>query len=106
MKVKALDGPKLDYWVARAAGHVKTESEWRSNWASFWTPSTEWGTGGPIIEQEHIAITRVPALKAWHASIWRKGSYERIATLEGDTALQAAMRVFVVSKFGEEVEDG
>lgn len=71
--------------------------------------STSWSQGGPIIEQESLSLRREPdggwyAFKNFdecplfpftHCSGWDAG---------GETPLVAAMRCYVASKLGEEVE--
>jgi hypothetical protein len=68
--------------------------------------STDWSQGGPIIEREEIGIKRrAPCMKGeeWEAmgSITAKGAGYRHAV--GPTPLIAAMRCYVASKLGEEV---
>lgn len=65
-------------------------------------PSVSWLDGGPIIERERIAI--YPGLdrpEIWVAAVYRApvGHGQN-----GPTPLIAAMRAYVSSKFGEEVE--
>lgn len=80
--------------------------------------SRSWGSGGPLIEREGITV--VPSLIEWDASLKkhaRKGFRAMFdvgcahgGDLDGDhcqdgrTYLIAAMRAFVTSKLGEEVE--
>jgi len=62
--------------------------------------STDWSQGGPIIERELIKID--PRKGAWEATIWNE-----CATLNpsyGPTPLIAAMRCYVASKLGDEIE--
>ena len=70
-------------------------------------PSTEWGQGGPIIEREEIGVSRnAPCSKGreWEArpSITAKGAGGQWGY--GPTPLIAAMRCFVASKLGDEIE--
>ena len=63
-----------------------------------WKPSFNWSQGGPIIERENIALYP-------HGD----GTYEAEVFLNpkrgaGPTPLIAAMRCYVASKLGEEVE--
>jgi hypothetical protein len=61
---------------------------------------TDWAHGGPIIEREKIEL--VPSIdgKVWYAeSLDRKARIERCPT-----PLIAAMRCFVTSKLGDEIE--
>lgn len=69
--------------------------------------STDWSQGGPIIEREEIGVSRrMPCMRGeeWgaHGSISAKGAGYRWAA--GPTPLIAAMRCYVASRLGEEVE--
>jgi len=55
-----------------------------------------WAQGGPIIEREEIAIL-LEYPKSWWAT-------DGDARSSGDTPLIAAMRCYVASKLGDEVE--
>lgn len=61
-----------------------------------WQPSTDWAQAGPIIERERI-------------NLWNEG-YDWEASLYGEhivwgeTPLVAAMRCYVASKLGDEVD--
>ena len=59
-------------------------------------PSIYWSQGGPIIEREKIELTHDGF--EWWARIWADEDYE------GPTPLIAAMRCYVASKLGDEVE--
>lgn len=73
--------------------------------------STDWAHGGPLIEREQITVMHFePGTTAgdeWEAYIGdvcpRRLDIEP-ADGEGPTALIAAMRAYVASKLGEEVE--
>lgn len=56
--------------------------------------STDWNAGGPIIERERIDITS-------HGDGWSAGYGQ---AEYGQTPLIAAMRAYVASKLGQEVE--
>lgn len=111
MKTAELEGAALDYWVARAEGLDKTESleiqiAQRSNEPILvvggdmaYSPSAKWIHGGPLVEREGICIVRDNASSPWGAGIPDK------SFADGPTPLIAAMRAFVASKFGDEVED-
>jgi hypothetical protein len=110
MKIKTdnLPGPALDWAVAKCEGF--TDEVERSGWAwhpSWYNPSTSWAQGGPIIEREEIGIRRnAPCSdgRQWEASgsITAKGAGYRWGY--GPTPLIAAMRCYVASRLGEEVE--
>lgn len=59
--------------------------------------STDWSQGGPIIERERIAVQFGPQWTAVHNRRLGRPSY-------GPTPLIAAMRCFVTSRLGEELE--
>jgi hypothetical protein len=71
-----------------------------------WRYSTDWSQGGPIIEREGIATARFSDAPEWGAEIVDGDDY--FASVEfknfGPTLLIAAMRCYVASKLGEEVE--
>ncbi len=94
MKVSELEGSDLDLWVARAGGHPKG----RQNYVAY---STVWAVGGPIIEREGIKL-KDGMFEKWRADL--KTPYYKYG-MEGPTALIAAMRTFVSSRFGVEVDD-
>jgi hypothetical protein len=61
-------------------------------------PSTDWAQGGPIIERERITIEWTGDPDSWCACIMADQE------VYGPTPLIAAMRVYVASKLGDEVE--
>lgn len=61
-----------------------------------YTPSTNWAQGGPIIEQQGIALYLYGDYQ-WNAHV---GGRESV----GPTALIAATRCYVVSELGDEVD--
>lgn len=122
MKIKTseLNNDLLDIATAMALGAnlIKTpESQsWLLHWLSplfgdqaRWSIrapaySTNWAQGGPIIERE------VPMMMKTNGGEWiAQGAYDRVKDCEarryyGPTPLIAAMRCFVASKLGDEVE--
>lgn len=121
-KVSELEGALLDAAVAKALGHRDLQlknGEWRSRTedgelspiAAF---SENWAAGGPISESAGIATWRngdewraahgQPDDRGWYSiedgiidCSWMDG-------MRGATQLVAALRAFVASKFGEEVD--
>ena len=66
-----------------------------------WQPSTDWAQGGPIIEREKIATRYDHDEQEWQATFpdmdgWVYGW--------GTTPLIAAMRCYVASKLGDDIE--
>ena len=123
MKTAELTGPALDWAVAKCEGYgegtymknidirkdangkctcllIPIDREYR-----VWSPSTNWSQGGPIIEREGITLDQQFRLN---------GPHDWVARLEwldetqgegfGPTPLIAAMRCYVASKLGDEVE--
>jgi hypothetical protein len=111
MKIKTseLTGAALDWAVARCEGwdgfdvHSNGAFELERSdtgdclWLKCFEPSTDWAQGGPIIEREGIAIDF--DMPAWCAS----DNANPIACY-GPTPLIAAMRCYVATKLGDEVE--
>ena len=102
MKIKTNDlkDLALDWAVTKCEGfnHKVTSSEW-----GMWGWSTDWAQGGPIIEREGIDIC-TDTYGGWVATLitdWEDGTFVQS---EGDTCLIAAMRCYVASQLGDEVE--
>lgn len=113
-KTSELSGAALDCAVAQAAGvRVKIQSgicydaellEMEADGDTRYLPSEEWEEGGPIIEREGLALYKTNG-GDWVA----QGVYDFAADRErpkyhGPTILTAAMRCYVASKLGDEVE--
>lgn len=122
MKIKTseLVGPALDWVVASLDGYTELRvNPHRFDNSLLMTPpreeygpvyladiaySTDWAQGGPIIERS------VPVLMKTNGGDWiAQGAYDRVADCEarryyGPTPLIAAMRCYVASKLGNEVE--
>jgi Protein of unknown function (DUF2591) len=115
MKTSELSGPALDWAVATAMGlrveydYQYTEEKFFQGWwqcgPCHWQPlpkySSDWAHGGPIIERADISLysSKAPEIggRLWVA--FAKG-----INAEGPTPLIAAMRCYVASKLGEEIE--
>ena len=67
-------------------------------------PSTDWAHGGPIIEREGINLVHQGDAHDWDASLWDYAEQDWHLHTEGPTSLIAAMRCYVASKLGDEVE--
>ncbi|KVS52233.1 hypothetical protein WK39_26605 [Burkholderia cepacia] len=107
MKVSELKCDQLDYWVGRAeleefkgrrldAEVIAAVKAKLGADLPFW-PSRDWRIGGRIIERERISI--IERGDHWFADA-------RGASEVGSSPLEAAMRAYVASKFGDEVGDG
>jgi len=122
-KTSELTGALLDAAVAKAVGlayEIHADKVWGDGYgitivnqspacwtgAGYYEPSTDWRTGGQIIDREKISMI----VDDGHTD-----AYVRLMTNHGElagsdghgagpTPLIAAMRAFVASKLGEEVE--
>ena len=90
MKTSELTGTALDWAVAVCEDVYCFDGTY--------TPSTNWSQGGPIIEREGIELLCETLGFRWVA-MPQKGPEWR-----GPTPLIAAMRCYVASKLGDEVE--
>lgn len=106
MKTNDLKGAALDWAVAKCEG--ENLEYWMEKFTSkedrrcFITAySTSWNAGGPIIERENIALRRWLEC-GWQADIWNFKFV--VGHSQGTTPLEAAMRCYVASKLGDEVE--
>jgi hypothetical protein len=68
--------------------------------------STDWAVGGPIIEGENISIEHIPGAGDAGLDVWVATRIEgsSVSEEQGPTPLIAAMRCYVGSKLGDEVE--
>ena len=102
MKTSELTGMALDWAVAKCGNAINNHfvTQWEQGHRNY---STDWAQGGPIIEREGIYLARSTLTDdyKWGASIYTEfrqyGEY-------GPTPLIAAMRCYVASKLGDEVE--
>lgn len=114
MKTAELTGAALDWAVAKCEGHDTEFAKLRSDliYVLVWKccpltgdkevqhefePSTDWSQGGPIIQRENLEL--VPLCPG----TWRAISVGR-DWYNGRTPLEAAMRCYVASKLGDEVD--
>lgn len=88
VKVSDLQGAALDWAVNQI-------EECCDDPTTSWF-STDWVQGGPIIEREGIAVY-LYGDSEWNAHVGERESV-------GPTPLIAAMRCFVASKLGDEIE--
>lgn len=110
IKVSEATGLALDYLVAKAegfwfgdAGHCNYALYQLHKYgpampASMWKPSSDWSQGGPIIEREKIGVWWDGA---WHA---KYDGCRPDQVQDAHQPLIAAMRCYVTSKLGDEVE--
>lgn len=100
---ETVDQTRYTETVAPAAVYLCDDGE-------AYSPSTDWAQGGPIIDREKIATSPLPA-NSWRAYApmgTRVLNGREIFSWEhkgnGPTPLIAAMRCYVASKLGDEVE--
>lgn len=126
MKVKTseLEGPSLDWAVAVCEGYeCQFDDEGSGAWLvpqenylfdekplGSYRPSLDWQQGGPIIEREIGNLWKHNKLNSTDPDVWSAAAYHKApdGTLlyyeDGPTPLIAAMRCFVASRLGDEVE--
>lgn len=121
-KTAKLEGDALDYMVQcaqRGETPLCSVAEWKAGSDDGRSPSTYWDHGGPILERliasgfdihPEYGRDEYPAMPFWCTNMDgdsrpynRDWETEYICT-GGPTILIAAMRAYVTSVFGEEVE--
>jgi hypothetical protein len=113
MKVKTneLQGAALDWAMAKAEMELSEDGgqvhltehgvRWFEDTLNIaYAPSTDWAQGGPIIERESIQLW---VGQQWNASM-EPNNINPAEFESGPTLLIAAMRCYVASKLGDEVE--
>ena len=99
IKTSELSGAQLDWAVGKCRG-ITLELH------GIVPYSTDWAHGGPVIEQEVINLGRHTwddsGVIRWGAS--KAGLFQGAPFSVGPTPLIAAMRCYVASKLGNEVE--
>jgi hypothetical protein len=109
MKTSELTGAALDWAVAKCEfvgdlPFVNIGGELRNKHDAWWYhPSTNWAQGGPIIEREVITLIH-PRWDGWTAHKYDDRIEDESYTLDGPTPLIAAMRCYVASKLGDDIE--
>lgn len=101
MRTSELTGAALDWVVAKCEGHGigALDDPW-------FAPSTNWAQGGPLIEREEISIAREFASGRIEWAAWTPAPIRDDAEAfgYGPTPLIAAMRCYVASVLGDEVD--
>ena len=113
MKTSELTGATLDWAVAKCEGRfdVAEDADYWKEDGAWWfiqtreekvssekfNTSTNWTQGGPIIERERTEFDFDEDTQMFHA-------YDGVYAGVGPTHLIAAMRCYVASKLGDEVE--
>lgn len=102
MKTNELTGAALDWAVAQCEGVIKGDAlDVGFICEGGYTPSTNWAQGGEIIAREWINLTNTD--EVWTADI-ADDVPDGYVTTRGATPLEAAMRCYVASKLGDEVQ--
>lgn len=125
MKTSELIGPALDWAVAKCEGHEIESLRGGAVWywlkcsltgalevVEVFNPSTDWAQGGPIIEREGLGVSQYNNIPDRPENRWQCVKYaggmllgnHRPICAYGPTPLIAAMRCYVASKLGDEVE--
>lgn len=115
--ISQLEGPQLDWAVAKVCGidGAETIKDQGTYWCFIpwpyfpgqkdYSPSTEWQTGGPIIERHEITLQTGCGIRADGTTGFLWEATMSFATNQGDTPLVAAMRAFVhAAHVGSEIE--
>jgi hypothetical protein len=111
MKTSELTGAALDWAVAQIEKPRLSQSFARKNavvlaHGGLYAPAIDWEQGGPIIEREGISVN----CWSFHSMPWKasiEGGTDAGVDLYveyGDTPLIAAMRCYVASKLGDEID--
>jgi len=122
MKTSDLTGAALDWAVAKCEKWFAEKGTPHNEALALeyfkFSPSTDWAQGGPIIEREGICI-RPPRLTlatngstvsakadGWFATNYTEFEGQALPRISrfGPTPLIAAMRCYVASKLGDEVD--
>ena len=116
MKTNELTGAALDWAVAKCEGWIDDCNGWlyqatlQEVAEGNYKPSTDWAQGGPIIERERLCVgyqhqidtIYVPEIDPDVLCWSRTTAGGRLKY--GPTPLIAAMRCYVASKLGDEIE--
>ncbi len=108
IKTNELTGAALDWAVAKCEGIELTNGCYNrllvdgrmsrgQEMLAPYNPSTDWAQGGPIIEREKTAI-KENGYGHWFAKVGA-GKW-----MHGPTPLIAAMRCYVASKLGDDID--
>ena len=108
IKVREATPVQLNWMVAKCEGktpiiHYNGLHLYGDVWAHY---ATDWAQGGPIIEREEIGISREFASSRVEWAAWTPAPIRDDAEAfgYGPAPLIAAMRCYVASRLGDEVE--
>jgi len=111
IKVQDLSGTALDWVVAKCEQGGQLPPDFNPRYSLPY--STDWSDGGPLIERENIGLREprdackpdgvvVLKINYWYARTMKENGDTCVQN--GPTALVAAMRCYVASKMGSEIE--
>lgn len=104
IKTQELTGAALNWAVAKCEGIVSGDDlDTGFIKERGYTPSREWSQAGPIIERERIEVFYIRTDDD-NEPEWGASKYGTLVEQSGPTPLVAAMRCYVASKLGDEVE--
>jgi hypothetical protein len=112
LKTSELQGAVLDWAVAKAEGIELSNGCYNrllidgrmsagQKMLTPYNPSTDWALAGPIIERERIGFKYTGTAMEFVA--WVNGELSTVNDQHGPTPLDAAMRCYVASKFGDDL---
>lgn len=119
VKVAELIGPALDWAVAKCEGQALLDpnnNEWEYCWnllgdnsGDYYSPSTNWEQGGPILEKEGMQVfncSKSSPEEPWFVEKNHFGRHHKAGRsyAQGPTILIAAMRCYCCAKLGEEID--
>lgn len=114
IKTSELQGAALDWAVAKCEGNTREESEvetqtfMRCRQRGAYKYSTDWAQAGPIIDREKTApVPNISPDKLHQNWDWlaKLNHFDKMEVpMYGPTPLIAAMRCYVASKLGDDVE--
>ena len=96
MKTSELTGKALNWAVGKAEG--------LDGWLAPVNYCGKWEHGGPIIEREGIGLDQYADYPRWQAFTPAPEQQSGQAVCTGPTPLIAAMRCYVASKLGDDVD--
>ena len=115
IKTSELTGTALDWAVAQCEGlavryqpffltasDIKTPADWDT--ALEYSPSTDWSQGGQIIERGRIFLKPKSSSSDWRSYVISATGNGVQHSQHGPTPLVAAMRCYVASRLGDEIE--
>ena len=112
MKTSELHGAALDWAVAQCEGAdffalMGWDDDrlcYLTEWGEDFEPSTNWAQGGAIIERERVGLHYGDGTWGVNAGRWEANHPGCLYVEGGDTPLVAAMRCYVASCLGDEVQ--